>query len=411
MVLPRDDAHAKKELMPKNISANFITILIAVLLALPCASLVRAEDSRLSLVGNWQGIKEQVGYTLTLNADGKGRLNGAAIEWRHSEGVLHLKAAKGSFDYRAAFTATTLTLTGNELQQPLIFQRLEPSTAAANPAGPDKFPIPGNPPLTLDMVDKGVRLFEWLLDARLTEEQHQRFQDSLVRSWKTASTAEMSGTLGVLQFHEDLGRKPELERNAMREALLEKYLELMRKDPSDVLSAWVLEIYHSAHTPIAQGNPPLTRQVADAYAEVNCFMISEVLGGEAFKPDKALKDRLASALVAEYSNFSPERQKEYSRLPLAWASIRMTWAGLGENERAAYRKQWSPGVQAMLAPQAAQTGAAPQVPRSASDARAEAARKFRTHTQIRQMLSNMNQDFIHRHVLSPGWTYTKYSIW
>jgi len=261
------------------------------------------------------------------------------------------------------------------------------------------------------MVEKGVRLFGWLLDARLTEEQHQRFQDSLVRSWKTANAAEISGTLGVLHFHDELGRKTELERNAMREALLGQYLELVRESPTDVLSAWVLEIYYSAHTPIAQGNPPLTRQIADAYAEVNCFMISEVLGGEAFKPDKAFKDQLSNALTAEYGKFTPERQKEYSQLPLAWASIRMTWSGLGESERATYRQQWTPGVQAMLAPLESADGATPAVRQAPSDAKRAALQKFRTQTQIHQMLSNMNQDFIHRHVLSPGWTYTKHSIW
>jgi len=397
--------------MPKNICASLNIVLLAVLVGAACANLTRAADAASSLVGNWQGTKEQVGYRLTLNADAKGSLNGAAIQWRYSEGVLHLKAAKGAFDYRATFTATTLTLTGNDLERPLVFQRSETSTAAPKPSGSDNFPIPGNPPLTSEMVAKGVRLFEWLLDVRLTEEQYQQFQDSLVRSWKTANSAEMSGTLGVLQFHAELGRKTELERNAMREALLDGYLALMRETPTDVLSAWVLEIYYSSHTPIAQGNPPLTRQVADAYAEVNCFMISEVLSGEAFKPDKAFKDQLASGLVAQYSNFSPEQQKEYSRLPLAWASIRMTWLGLGESERATYRQRWTPGVQAMLAPQGSAEGAAPTVRQGPSDAKRAALQKFRTQTQIRQMLSNMNQDFIHRHVLSPGWSYTKYSVW
>ncbi|RPJ54219.1 MAG: hypothetical protein EHM23_29415 [Acidobacteria bacterium] len=392
-------------------NSRLTIMLLAALLLGPCASLRAAAELASSLVGDWQGATGQAGYTLLLNADGRGSLNGAPIQWRYSGGSLHLKAAKGSFDYRAAFTATTLTLTGNDLQQPLIFKRVEPAAAVAAASRPDKFPIPGNPPLTAEMVEKGVRLFEWLLDARLTEEQYKQFQDSLVRSWKTANSAEMSGTLGVLQFHAELGRKTELERNAMREALLDSYLALMRETPTDVLSAWVLEIYYSSHTPIAQGNPPLTRQVADAYAEVNCFMISEVLGGEAFRADKAFKDQLATALVAEYSNFSPEQQKGYSRLPLAWASIRMTWSGLGESERATYRQQWSPGVQAMLAPQGSGEGAAPTVRQGPSDAKRAALQKFRTQTQIRQMLSNMNQDFIHRHVLSPGWTYTKYSIW
>ena len=134
--------------MRKNSTASLEIILIALLLGFPSCSLGATADTGSSLVGNWQGTKGQTGYTLTLSSDGKGSLNGAAIEWRYSDGNLHMKAAKGSFDYKAAFTSTTLTLTGNDLEQPLIFERLNASTTAARQSGPNMFPIPGNPPLT-----------------------------------------------------------------------------------------------------------------------------------------------------------------------------------------------------------------------------------------------------------------------
>ena len=378
---------------------NGYLLLTAALMAV----LAAAENAPSPLIGVWQGQKHQAGYTLTLNGDGKGTLNGNAVQWVYSNGVLRLVAAKGSYNYKASVTAAALTLSGNDLKEPLVFQRVaEAGNAAA------ALPVPGNPPLTQEMVDKGARLFEWLLDTRLTEEQHLQFQDSIARSWKTGNQNEIAGTLNVLKFHEDLGRKTEAERNAVREMLLGKFLEAMRAAPGDTLSRWVLAIYYSRHTPIANGNPPLTRQVADAYAEVNCFMIGEVLGGDTFKPGKDYKDGLAKTLAAEYPNLGPERQKEMSQLPLAWASIRLTWAGLSEAERAKYREQWSPGVRTMLSAGGGNQPAASPGSSSGSRSR-EIMREYERRTSVNRMLFNMNQDYIHQHVLSPGWTYSKYA--
>jgi hypothetical protein len=50
-------------------------------------------------------------------------------------------------------------------------------------------------------------------------------------------------------------------------------------------------------------------------------------------------------------------------VPLLWEALRLKWAQLSEQDRAAYRKQWKPTVQALLAsasqnPNAGQTPAA-----------------------------------------------------
>ena len=395
--------------------AHLKAALLAVIMGAGCATPGAGQNAASPLVGSWQGTKDQAGYTLTLDADGKGTLNGSAIQWVYSQGVLLLENTQVSSKYQASFTPTTLTLSGNSFQQPVVFQRVESGKGDArlfSTGGSDALPFPGNPPLTQEMVDKGARLMEWLLDARLTEEQHQQFQNSLVRSWKTRDQEGIAGTLSVLKFHDDLGQRSEAERNAMREMLQSKYLELMRQTPNDPLSQWVLAIYYSSHTPIANGNPPLTRQVVDAYAEVNSFMISEVIGGEAFKPDKDYKDKLANSLVAQYPSLSPDRQKELSQLPLAWAAIRLAWPKLSEAERTKYRQEWTPGVRAMLSPAGGTTDAATSnSPNpSASDPRS-AMKKLQEQMRTHRMLFNMNQDYIHRYVLSPGWSYMKYSVW
>ncbi len=291
------------------------------------------------------------------------------------------------------------------------------ATGQSSSSESDVLPVSGNPSLTRQMVDKAARLFEWMLDARLTEEQYQQFQDSLVDSWRRQNRVEIADTLGVVKLYDDLGQKSEAEREAMRQIACNEYLELMRQTPNDVLSQWVLAIYYSAHTPIANGSPPLTRQVADAYSEVLSFMISEVVGGESFKPGKDFKDKLAGSLATQYSSLSPAQQKELSQLPVAWAAIRLTWPQLSEGERRNYRQQWAPGLRAMLSTASAtenpavaiSTKATPNArPATGSEARST-LKKFQERMAVHRMLFNMNQDYIHRYVLSPGWSYRKYA--
>jgi hypothetical protein len=209
--------------------------------------------------------------------------------------------------------------------------------------------VSGNPPLTSQMVNKGIRLFEWLLDAQLTIEQRAQFRDSLVDSWKTNRRDDIDATVNVLNSQDQLGRKTPEEQRLLREVLREKYLDLMRQTPNDVLSRWVLNIYDSAHRPIADGNPPLTLQVTDAYAEFVAFMVTECLHKEAFIANRHFKDQLAQSLAAKYSSYSGEQQKQFLQIPLLWEALRFRWARLSEPERETFRQQWIPAAQSLLA--------------------------------------------------------------
>jgi hypothetical protein len=213
----------------------------------------------------------------------------------------------------------------------------------------DTLPIPGNPPLTEDIVGKASHFFEWLLDAHLTLEQRAQFRESLVQSWKHHRQDDIDGTMAVLNFRDQVNQKTPEERELIREALRQKYLDLLRRTPQNVLSRWVLNIYDSAHRPIANGNPPLTLQVADAYAEFVAFLVTECSSQKAFNPDRHFKDALAQGLAAQYSSYSPEQQRQFAQMPLLWDALRFKWAQLSEPERANYRKQWAPAVQTLLA--------------------------------------------------------------
>lgn len=209
------------------------------------------------------------------------------------------------------------------------------------------FPIAGNPPLTLDMVNKATDFFEWLLDAKLTAEQRRDFRDSLINTWRSGRTDEMQSTVNVLQFADQLNQKTPQEREMYRQALQGKFLEQMRAQPASVLSRWVLNVYDSAHKPLAPGNPPLTQQVVDAYAEFMEFMVRECTGTRQFEAARTFKDALAPALIARYQQMTSAQQSGLAQVPTLWAVLQVQWPATPEDEKQKLRDQWRPTVESM----------------------------------------------------------------
>jgi hypothetical protein len=117
--------------------------------------------------------------------------------------------------------------------------------------------------------------------------------------------------------------------------------------PDDPTAKWMLAIYEAGHQPIADGTPPLTRQVTDAFAELMCFMIGEVLGQEVPVPDE-FREAAAGLLAARYVELTPEGQQEVSQLPIAWAAIRVAWGQMPEEDKEQYRAQWRETLQSSL---------------------------------------------------------------
>jgi hypothetical protein len=211
-----------------------------------------------------------------------------------------------------------------------------------------QFPIPGAPPLTLEMVQKATKFFEWLLDASLTAEQREQFRDSMAQSWLSGKPDEIQSTVNVIQFADQLNSKTAQEREVYRQLLQPKFLAQMRTQPNSILSRWVLNIYESAHKPIAPGNPPLTQQVVDAYAEAVSFMLYQSMGSGFYTADRPFKDALAQPLIARYPQLDAAQQGSMARIPLLWALLQVEWPKTPPQEQQKLREQWRMALQPLV---------------------------------------------------------------
>src|SRR5260370_15700494 len=118
----------------------------------------------------------------------------------------------------------------------------------------------------------------------------------------------------------------------------------MRVDRGNPAAPWIVAAYDAPHPSIAAGNPPLTRQAADAYTELLCFIRNQA-GGPRQEANQALKDSNAQLIAQKYPKLSSDSQQKLAQMPQNWAMVRLEWVKGSEADRQKMVAKWQPMVQ------------------------------------------------------------------
>jgi hypothetical protein len=207
--------------------------------------------------------------------------------------------------------------------------------------------VPGEPVLTQQMIDETCEFLAFLMDSPLNVEQKAKLAASITADWKKRDKGTIELVKEFTSYRAQIFPKPEAERDLIRKQLQPPILKALREHKHDEGAKWMLGIYEAAHKPIASGDPPLTRQMTDAYTEVFFFMGSEVLG-EKMTPDAKAKDAMAKGLASGYAKAPAAAKKQLNQMPLIWAAIRVAWPTLPEAQKQAAREQWRKDFKAIL---------------------------------------------------------------
>jgi hypothetical protein len=135
-------------------------------------------------------------------------------------------------------------------------------------------------------------------------------------------------------------QQKELARQAAQPELIKR-----ARGESDPVARMIVGVYDAAHQPIAEGDPPLTRQATDALLETLFFMACQVRGGAEVTPTPEMKEQWAKALAGSYEQADAAARNEMAQMPLRWAAMRMAWPGLSEQDKARTKAQWAQAPQ------------------------------------------------------------------
>ncbi|MBZ5561413.1 MAG: hypothetical protein LAP13_03225 [Acidobacteriia bacterium] len=212
------------------------------------------------------------------------------------------------------------------------------------PSGGKQILAAGNPPLTQQMADEAACYFAWLLETPLTNEQQVLLQRYLVGRWQKHDEEEIRGTGELAQAYEKIKQMPEAQQQLVRQEVLPANLAEFRKGSADPtgkeITRELAAIYDASHKAIAPGNPPLTRQMTDAYVEVTYFLLTEASGSTLPPLTAQIRDQWAQAIAQTYPKLPDAQRKQITQMPRLAAALRVWWPTVPENQKVQYRQTW-----------------------------------------------------------------------
>jgi hypothetical protein len=201
----------------------------------------------------------------------------------------------------------------------------------------------GDPPLTESMVSRFTAYLGWVLQISLTQPLKDSLRAALLEDWKQPK--EIKSDMDFLNWQVDMAGRSNEEKEYFRSRAEPEIIKSMRVDRGNPAAPWIVAAYDAAHPSIAAGNPPLTRQAADAFTELLCFMHNQG-GGPRQEANQALKDSNAQLLAQNYPKLSSEQQQKLAQMPQNWAMLRVAWVKGSESDRQKMRAEFQqPAVQ------------------------------------------------------------------
>jgi len=208
----------------------------------------------------------------------------------------------------------------------------------------------GQPPLTLRTVNQVNDFLEWLLEVPLTEGQRGAIGRYLADAWTKGDEEGVEAVQSIAKVRDQLSALTADQKNFAREAARTEALKTWREEArqGDAMAKMMIDIHDAAHAPLApgaDGEPPLTRQAADASLEIIYFMASKVAdpGARGFQlhPTQEQKDRWAAELAATYGQLPVANKQELAEMAARWAALRMLWPELSGEDRVRLAAGWA----------------------------------------------------------------------
>lgn len=220
-----------------------------------------------------------------------------------------------------------------------------PAPVAAPPLAPPPMGIPlgqmaGGAPAGADsaMCAQLVAALEWLLDVAIPPQLRALMQKEMTDTLSKNDQTEIEGLMKLIQLHQGLLPQPPEVRTAVREMHQPEIVAALRAGP-DQVNRMLVALYDAANAPIAQGNPPLTREMANCYLDLIGFVQSLAMNAEWHPLPEAMRGQQIQMLSVQYPFMPPQQQAWFAGLPLGWTQLRASWVTAPPETRSQLRLQ------------------------------------------------------------------------
>lgn len=184
-----------------------------------------------------------------------------------------------------------------------------------------------------------VAALEWLLDIKIPTKSAASIKADVAKS--ADDPEEKEGCELLVKLHREALRRDAPARDALREKVQPAIVASLRASDLQRSPGWraALDLYDAANAPIADGQPPLTHEIAQCYFNLHAFY-QALVSDEEWKPLPEMARSDYTRQLAELYPGLPSTAKQwFGNLPAFWTDLYAEWTGLAPDQRAACRER------------------------------------------------------------------------
>ncbi|MBI4852894.1 MAG: hypothetical protein HY819_13955 [Acidobacteria bacterium] len=205
-----------------------------------------------------------------------------------------------------------------------------------------KFLFSGQPPLKLSTAKSIQEMIEKALETNFTDEQVKLFQKRLIIEWQEGKKTRRDINKSETMAEEILGQIQALpiekQPFAWREFGRQIYIYAENEGKTDPIGQLILTLYERKNLLLIKGNPPLSRQAAESYAEMATFT-HNVLNKTLIVVDDKQKEEIINELIKNFSSHPLEQQEQISQADALWGQLRYNWKLASDEEKESFKKE------------------------------------------------------------------------
>jgi hypothetical protein len=197
------------------------------------------------------------------------------------------------------------------------------------------------PAMTPQMTTDFLWYVEWVVDTHVTASQREEMQKLFDKAWADKNAWEVAVVQEAIASKNDLANHSESDLKNLRTSVQDEWMKsLRRRADKGAIAKWVISVNDASTKALVGGKPPLTRQMADALAEMMAFVCNETKETNTVAADKAFRDGFAKSLASDYKAWPDEAKLALADLPKDWAALRTGFAGFPEDKKTKLRGEW-----------------------------------------------------------------------
>jgi hypothetical protein len=206
----------------------------------------------------------------------------------------------------------------------------------------------GSAPFTPEMLRQLGDFLEWVVEAPLIPGAREGLEQIYVQAAREKDKLTLEDAIAVSRCWTAVAALDPAARDMLRIVYQPEFLANLDNGLDDDLAQYQRGFYQATHRPLAAGDPPLTRQVADAHAELLCFQINAVAGSPVAEATPEVREHVAADLAAAYPKESAGHRSHLAQAPLTLATLRVLWPELPQEERRELCRRWKQELRPLL---------------------------------------------------------------